>query len=244
MKKLIEVLDSGYTLDESQDGSLTLKVPFMVADQVNSNKRKYPEAVLRRSIEELKKKLARQPAYGSTAHRKDLAVDDISHIIEDAKLEGKTGYAVIRVLPTSKGKNVLAIIKGGGKLGISTRGYGETKNEAGVEVVCDNYELLGLDFVLNPSLPLFAGKDEILESAPLEENENYSLSENDLDTRYWNAVRFANYQGTKEDLQATIEDEEGRALLGTALERYRRAREAGYTGDFDSFVNSLPKEKT
>ncbi len=243
MMKLTELLDIESTrLDEGVDGVLRMKIPFLSADKATANGRVYPLAVLKSAISKLQKKLVRGLTYGSTSHPKErIEVDDVSHSIEDIQLEGKTCVATVKVLPTSRGKNLLAILRGGGKVGVSARGQGEVRTEAGQGIVKEGYELEGLDFCLNPASGMYAGMEMVCESAPLEEN--YTLSENDLDTRYWNAVRFANYQGTKEDLQAAIEDKEGRALLGTALERFRRARDAGYTGDFDSFVNSLPKEK-
>ena len=58
--------------------SFRMRVPVLQSDQPNLNKRTYPLAVVKAAIEDLKVKLQKRTAFGSTKHEKDLEVDAVS----------------------------------------------------------------------------------------------------------------------------------------------------------------------
>ena len=243
--RLIEILSIEANLEESADGCLRMKIPFLTVDVPTANKRLYPLKVVQQAVAELKKKLSNGLAYGSTRHPKEgLEVDDVSHGLEDIELEGKQVVATVKIFPTQKGRNLLTLLRHGGKVGVSARGFGEVQNEGGTDIVKPGYSLAGVDFCLAPASGLYADAGMVCESAPFDggENDNTSLTEKDLDARFWNAVRFAGYTGTREDYEAT-QDEEGMELLGLAKEKYRLARLAGYDLPFEKYIDDLASKE-
>ncbi len=201
MELLTELILSDPNLQISEDHTgVRLRLPFLIADTVNKNNRRYPLAVVKSAISKLKERIAQRTAYGSSAHLKELESHDVSHMIEDVSLEGNTAYATVRVLYTTKGRDVLAILRGGGRLGVSARGVGNTKkDEKGVDVVENDYRLDGFDWVLNPSFELRAGREQIIESAPIDQDEApRELTEEERRTLYRQAL-YAGWSGTLEE---------------------------------------------
>jgi len=238
--KLIEIFKTKSTLhlEEAGGDSFRLRVPFLEADVETLNHRVYPSKVLQAAISELQKQLELTPGFGSSRHLEKMEADDVSHFVESVAFEKGTAYAILRVLPTALGKNVSAIIRGGGALGVSARGHGTVTAHEGHGVVSDDFRLEGVDFTMAPASGHFVNRTMICESAPLEPEEHV-LSEDDLETRYRRAVSESAYTGTREDLFAIIQDTEGMALLGIERERFRQARLAGFTGSLNDFLDTF-----
>lgn len=209
MDKLIET-DEVKLRTLTQDGdSLRLRVPVLQAGVKNLNKRTYSLGVIKQAIQELKGRLSKRSTFGSTSHVKDMELDQVSHVVEDVELDEKgVAHAVLKILNTTKGKNLAAIIKGGGAVGISARGTGDVDKDGNVK---EGYKLLGIDFTLSPSFGFRANKAMVFESLQTEENdgavtleelEKFGLEplepvkEDILRQRYESAVRLAGYKGT------------------------------------------------
>jgi hypothetical protein len=190
-------LDERSRRSESPDGTLRLRFPFIVANQVNKNSRRYSRTVLENAFRNLDAKVRRGQVFGSDRHPANIELDDVSHLIEDLELDSSgTGWVTCRILDTRRGKNLMAIIKHGGRVGVSARGRGTTKNVAGVDEVQSDYQIEGVDFLAgNPSFDIHAGAEHIFESAAPEWNQ---LTEA-LRVRYWNAVRTCGFRGAMED---------------------------------------------
>lgn len=151
--------------------SFRMRVPVLQAGVRNANKRQYSLSVIKQAIADLKVRLnARRTSYGSTSHVKDMGVDEVSHLVEDVELDEKTGIAsaIVRILPTTKGRNLSAIIKNGGAVGVSARGAGDVDADGTVK---EGYKLLGIDFTLAPSFNTFADKAMVFESRELEDDD-------------------------------------------------------------------------
>ncbi|MEN6560963.1 MAG: hypothetical protein ABFD52_09330 [Acidobacteriota bacterium] len=187
--------------------SFRMKVPVLQSDIFNSNKRRYPLAVVKAAVEELRSKLQKRIAYGSTRHEKNLEIDQVSHIIEDVELDEKgLASAVIRIFNTARGKNLSAIIRGGGSLGVSARGAGDVDESGNVK---PGYKLLGLDFVTDPSFNFHVGKEALMfESRELEEDgpmpEELMLTKEQLANRYLGAL-VAGFRGDFESYRKLFE---------------------------------------
>ena len=157
-------------LTEAADGSVVMRIPFLLGDQTNKNNRRYPTEVLKSAVADLKKRLTARTAYGSSAHMKELEVNDVAHMVSDVSMEGKQVVGTVKVLPTTRGRNLMTIIRAGGRVGVSARGAGSTvKTADGIDEVQGDYKMSGFDFVLNPSFDLHADAGMIMESAKIDE---------------------------------------------------------------------------
>jgi hypothetical protein len=200
--------------------SFKMRVPVLQADQPNLNRRTYPLTVVKAAVEDLRAKLKKRTAFGSTKHEKDLEVDQVSHYIEDIELDEKgTATAVLRILSTQRGRNLSAIIKGGGRLGISARGFGDVDEKGTVKT---GYRIAGVDFVMDPSFNFQVGKECVMFESRSEEDENNGsvteeklrefgliedgpkeLTEDQVKIR-WEAAQTAGYRGTLEQYSKSV----------------------------------------
>jgi hypothetical protein len=196
-----------FTMD---DKALVVKFRLMGAEEENENKRVYPRPVLAKAVEELRAKLAKRKAsFALTTHKDDENVDDVAAVLEDVEMTGNDVFATARVLPTQRGKNVQAILRGGGAIGVSAKCYGSVKDGR----VQPGLVLRGFDFVTAPGFGTYADKSNIIESCTIQEDdgavtlaelESFGLEplepvqEEILRRRYESAVRLAGYKGTFE----------------------------------------------
>jgi hypothetical protein len=77
----------------------------------------------------------------------------VSHIITGLQLgEDNVVIGEAEILDTERGKNLMAMLKAGCSVGVSSRGYGSTKpNDKGEEIVQEDYRLVTYDFVAEPA---------------------------------------------------------------------------------------------
>jgi hypothetical protein len=137
-----------------------LIMDMMVADEINANGRRYPllevESALIPFTKSVKEglgtaiMLADHPPQGNKPSLKDAA-----GIITEIFLEGKVVKGKVKLLETDQGDNIHAIVKAGGRVGVSSRGLGKLveieEGEIKVQEV-RNLVLKGFDFVVFPSL--------------------------------------------------------------------------------------------
>lgn len=141
----------------------------MQAGIKNRNGRIYPPPVLDREANRyIEEQVKNGSAWGELGHpdTPKLNEDRISHRFTELHKEGNDWIGRAVVCDTRSGRDVIGLIKSGGRIGISTRGLGSLKTEAdGTHVVQDDYRLVvGGDIVLNPSAPK-AWLDSVYEGA-------------------------------------------------------------------------------
>ncbi len=172
-KLLIETIQWRPTLIEGKSGGTNIRFKFAESDVANANKRIYPHKVLSASVVSAQKRIDEGVSlYGSTNHVPEMGVDDVSHRLLSVGMKGKDAVAEAAILQTSKGKNLLEILKGGGSVGVSMRGTGNTRPLAeGLVEVCDDHVLLGVDIVLSPSFDAHISAANIFESASFGDEE-------------------------------------------------------------------------
>jgi hypothetical protein len=189
-------------LFEDQEGVVRMKFQFLQGGIPTGNGRVYPPQVLKKAVGEFSTRLnTGRSLYGSAGHKRGgMEVPDVSHQIEGLEMDKDNRvWAKVKVLPTAAGKDLLAILKNGGKLGVSARGVGEVrKNDKGLDEVTDSYRLDGCDFVLDPSTGSFVG-EECFESAEVSPEVDEVLRE-----KYVEACRLANYKGTYEEYRRVM----------------------------------------
>lgn len=124
---------------------------FMMADVVNGNQRVYPMTEIKNAVDSVNKRISEGlSVYGELNHPDNLNIDlnNVSHIITEMRMDGANAIGKAKVLNTPKGQIVKAIIEGGGKLGVSSRGSGNV-----VEGKVNTFSLVTVDIVATPSAP-------------------------------------------------------------------------------------------
>jgi hypothetical protein len=129
----------------------------------NGNGRVYPTAILEREISKNKDKVENRNMLGELDHPTEgkIHLDKVSHCVTELQMEpdGRVMGAV-EVFDgsddeggTPKGRILGSLIRRGIQLGISSRGFGTTKETGDVNEVQDDFKLITFDIVADPSTP-------------------------------------------------------------------------------------------
>jgi len=239
------------------EGTMRLQFQFLTGGVPTGNGRIYKPETVKKACKELSTLIQKKgTAYGGAQHPKtgSLEVPDVSHMLEDVWADEKgNALARIKILPTSAGHDLMTILKNGGTLGVSARGYGsEVKNEKGESIVGDDYTLQGVDFVINPSVEqAYVNKKNILESAPVVD----PVADDVLYERYAQAISpmggafrgtFDEYKAVHRELEAggdkkaDVPPKRAKLTTDEILEmRYANACAlAGYKGTLEEYVQA------
>jgi hypothetical protein len=182
MKLIAEqIQEVEYIVEEKDGGSKEMKIRgiFMQADQKNRNGRVYPFGVLQKEVTRYNKEfVAEGRAFGELGHPEGPTVnlDRVSHMITKLEADGKNFIGEAKLLSTPMGEIAKALIKDGGKLGVSSRGMGSLESKGGANYVKDDFYLAtAADIVADPSAPqafvegIMEGKEWVWESGVLRE---------------------------------------------------------------------------
>lgn len=122
---------------------------------LNQNGRIYPRDVLLKEIKNYNKLVEESRAFGELDHANDPIVNmkNISHMITKIWVEGDVVKGTVRVLDTPYGEIIKAIIRAGGRPGISSRALGSLMETEGANIVQDDLQIICWDFVSEPSTP-------------------------------------------------------------------------------------------
>jgi len=120
----------------------------------NANQRVYPVNEIGRAVKTLSEQI--QGGYsvlGEVDHPEGLTVnlDRVSHMINEMWMDGPNGYGKMKILPTPMGQLVRTMLESGVKLGVSSRGSGNVKEDGSGEV--SDFEIITVDVVAQPSAP-------------------------------------------------------------------------------------------
>jgi hypothetical protein len=153
-----------------KSGTVFLSGIMQKADQENGNGRVYSKRVLSREIENYQKIIIDKRALGELDHPEDSVVNlkNVSHMVTEMWWQGDNVMGKVKILDTPSGQILKSLVKSGVKLGISSRGLGSTRKEAGKTIVEDDFQLICFDFVQEPSTPgafmMSEGKKRTLDS--------------------------------------------------------------------------------
>ena len=134
--------------------NLYMKGIFIQGDKRNQNQRVYPAQEIARAVKTLNDQVAGgYSVLGEVDHPDDLRInlDRVSHMITEMWMEGTDGYGKLKILPTPMGELVKAMLTSGVKLGVSSRGSGNVKEDGSGEV--SDFEIITVDVVAQPSAP-------------------------------------------------------------------------------------------
>jgi hypothetical protein len=136
---------------------------FQQADIKNGNGRVYPYGILESAVNTNLDRIRTRQMLGELDHPKEgkIHLDNVSHCVTKLELtnEGRmTGEVEVFDGPdeeggTPKGRILGSLIKRNVQLGISSRGFGTTKNVNGVNEVQNDFKLITFDIVSDPSTP-------------------------------------------------------------------------------------------
>ena len=152
---LFDVKPSQIYESASNNGRVIVKGTLQRAKAKNQNGRIYPKPILMREVEKYEETNIREKrALGELDHPDSTVINlkNVSHNVLEVAWQGDDVVGVVEILPTPSGNILKQLLDAGIRLGISSRGLGSVKeiNESTVEVQ-DDFELIGWDFVSNPS---------------------------------------------------------------------------------------------
>ena len=159
MKLIKEVVETVSYLVEEKDGKKTLFIegPFLVAEAVNRNGRKYLRETMQKEVSRYTEEyINKNRAFGELGHpdTPSINLDRVSHMTVNLNQEGNVWVGKAKILDTPMGNIAKNLIEGGGQLGVSSRGLGSLKMENGINVVQNDFHLAtAADIVADPSAP-------------------------------------------------------------------------------------------
>ena len=174
----VNIVESVYSMLESK-GDVIVTLPVCRLDTPTANGRTYTSSMMSKAIEEAKPAIeGRRLLCSGDDHPASTHVAPInsSHLVIDAWVKDGFLWNKWKILETSNGKNLKALIKGGAAIGTSIRGRGRVTPSKTIE----NYDYLGTDAVGNPAAGTYAltGCDgvtvEVLESKDSSKSEYQS----------------------------------------------------------------------
>jgi hypothetical protein len=141
-------------INEDSSGRTIVKGVLQRAEAPNQNERVYPKQILMREAKKYETLIKERRALGELDHPESSVINlkNVSHNIKEIHWEGNDLLGTVEILPTPSGNILKELLKAGILLGISSRGMGSVSQRKGGGVeVGEDFELIGWDFVSNPS---------------------------------------------------------------------------------------------
>ena len=173
-KLLIDTMPFKVLFEESDSkGRLVARGEHARFSEATANGRLYPKSVWEVNKNRLSDAMERRRMFGELDHPGDgkTKLQRVSHITTSFEIDDGAGVvtAVDEILDTPNGRILKALSEAGCEIGVSSRGFGSVKtDEQGREVVQDDYQLMGWDFVADPAMrtaypQIFAEENKIPE---------------------------------------------------------------------------------
>ena len=138
----------------NRDGThLILAGKIQMCNEENGNGRVYPQGILEREIKNYGKLVKECRSLGELDHPDESVINlkNASHLITQVWWEGNSVMGKLKILDTPAGQIAKQLVAGGVQLGISSRGLGSTRQQGGVTMVEDDFQLLCFYLVSEPS---------------------------------------------------------------------------------------------
>jgi len=141
-------------IQEDESGRTIVRGVLQRAGAPNQNERVYPRHILEREVKKYGQLIRQRRALGELDHPDSSVINlkNVSHNVKEVHWEGDDLIGTVEILPTPSGNILKELLKANILLGISSRGMGSVTplSEGGVKVG-EDFELIGWDFVSNPS---------------------------------------------------------------------------------------------
>lgn len=142
-------------VESTEDGkNLHMKGIVIQGGIRNANQRVYPVNEIGRAVKTLNDQITGgYSVLGEVDHPEGLNInlDRVSHMINEMWMDGPNGYGKMKILPTPMGNLVKTMLESGVKLGVSSRGSGNVREDGSGEV--SDFEIITVDVVAQPSAP-------------------------------------------------------------------------------------------
>ena len=141
-------------INEDESGRTLVKGILQRAGAENQNGRVYPRNILEREAKKYETLIKERRALGELDHPDSGVINlkNVSHNIREIHWDGDDLMGTVEILPTPSGNILKELLRAGILLGISSRGMGSvTPMGEGKVKVGEDFELIGWDFVSNPS---------------------------------------------------------------------------------------------
>jgi hypothetical protein len=159
MKFLRESIDFNdvHIITEGTGDAKTLFIEgiFAQAEKKNRNGRIYPKSIMENAVNKYVTEFVdSRRALGELSHpesRPTVKPELASHLITQLRFEGNDVYGKAKVLNTPQGNVLKGLLEGGVQMGVSTRGLGSIEERAGITYVKDDFAMMAIDAVSDPS---------------------------------------------------------------------------------------------
>ena len=141
-------------LQKEENGTYLVKGILQRAGAANQNGRRYPKEILMRETKKYEQLIKERRALGELDHPDSPVINlkNVSHNIREIGWDGDDVVGTVEILSTPSGNILRELLKNNIRLGISSRGLGSVKELSdGTVMVQEDFELVGWDFVSNPS---------------------------------------------------------------------------------------------
>ena len=135
-----------------------IKGPYMMAEDVNRNKRIYPLQEMVTEVKRYQEDMVNTGrAMGELNHptTADVDLERACHLVTEMTQDGNVFYGKSKVLSTPTGLIVRSLINDGVRVGMSSRALGQLIPESGQDGVSrvQDFKLVAIDCVADPSFP-------------------------------------------------------------------------------------------
>ena len=166
----LQVLTEGKNND-----TMKIKGVFGRCNEKNNNGRIYPTAVLEGQLNKVQPLILERRLCGELDHPQNdtVKLSNASHLITKLEMKGNELIGEAEILKTPAGLTAKALVEGGVKIGISSRGMGTlSEDEKGDKIVNEDFRLVTFDLVADPSTRgAFPGLSESTESQFVRESQ-------------------------------------------------------------------------
>ena len=140
--------------DDKEGKTLYMKGICIQGGVRNANQRVYPVSEIAKAVKTLNDQIAGgYSVLGEVDHPQDLRInlDRVSHMITEMWMDGPNGFGKLKILPTPMGTLIRTMLESGVKLGVSSRGSGNVREDGSGQV--SDFEIVTVDIVAQPSAP-------------------------------------------------------------------------------------------
>ena len=177
----LQVLTEGKT-----NPTMKIKGIFGRCNEKNNNGRIYPTAVLENQLSKVQPMINERRLCGELDHPQNdtVKLSNASHLITKLEMKGDELIGEAELLNTPAGLTAKALVEGGVKIGISSRGMGTLSEDAnGQKIVNEDFRLVTFDLVADPSTRgAFPGLSESTESKFVQESQDKLQKESNFVT--------------------------------------------------------------
>ena len=144
-------------VNEDEGGRTIVKGILQRAGAENQNGRIYPREILEREAKKYETLIKERRALGELDHPDSSVINlkNVSHNVREIHWDNDDLVGTVEILPTPSGNILKELLRAGILLGISSRGMGSVTPMRGADsgkvTVGEDFELIGWDFVSNPS---------------------------------------------------------------------------------------------